>query len=132
MNESLEDLSRLLNQFRHSKTRILSSKELRDGYGRDWRDAVAQLQIQGYSLEQIVGGNGNVSYRLSTDELANMVPKERKVELSRFDDPNDPLLPMRLRLSDIRALLRTDVVPRVRDALVGAVIAHEEKSHGGY
>ena len=127
MKEPLDELSRLLNQFRRSPSRTMASKDLRDFYGKDWRDAVAQLQLQGYLLEQILGGNGNISYRLDKNELGNMIPKaDQRVTLSRFDDPNDPLMSIRLRVSDMKAMLRQGVPPTVRDVFVGAVMRYEE------
>ncbi len=125
MKEQSSDLSRLLKEFRRSPSRTLSSKELRDCYGKDWRDAITQLQLQGYALEQILGGNGNTSYRLERDELSKMVPKAERVTISRYEDANDPTVPVRLKLSDIKAMLRTGVPPNVRDTFVGAVLNAE-------
>jgi hypothetical protein len=126
MSENVQDLKRLLDSFRKAQSRLLSTKDIKEIVGRDWRDAVAKLMTQGYALEQIAGSSGNVSYRLAKDELPLPSDRAAPITITRYPDPLDPVQTVRLKLSHIKGLLRMGVEPEVRDALVAAVVRYEE------
>ena len=125
MSENLHDLKRLLDGFRKAPSRLLATKDIREIVGRDWREAVAKLMTQGYDLEQIVGGSGNVNYRLASEELKLPTQEPAQVTLTQYPDTNDPKVEVRLKVSHIKGLLRMGVEPEVRDALVGAIVRYE-------
>lgn len=116
---------KLLQLLRVSKHEILSSKDLRERVGPEWRDALTTIRAQGYLVDEIVGNGGSRSYRLSPEcwegpDYLNESYVERKQRVTLTPTHEETSVRVNLYLDDVKRLLTMELPPRVRDVLVGA------------
>ena len=123
---------KLLTLLRASKHELLSSKDLRDRIGPEWRDALTTIRAQGYLVDEIVGNGGSRSYRLSPEcwegpDYLNEAYMERQQRITLTPVHEEAVVRVNLYVDDVKRLLTLELPPRVRDVLVGAYM----KATGG-
>lgn len=104
---------------------LVSSRELKERVGPYWREAMQALRSEGYIFDEVVGNGGSRSFRLRPEEPPSVQYLTEPAPL--------PPIPFTVQLhgkttrvaltaDDIRALLRGEVPPTARDALVGGLM----------
>lgn len=126
MNYEGPNTALLLQVLRDAKGELVSSRELKEKVGDYWREALAALKAEGYAVDEVLGGSGNRSFRLNLD-----VPPPKsmyRAEIAPLSSAptsaglQGKTVRVSLAADDIRALLRGNVTPTARDALVGGLM----------
>lgn len=122
MNYEGPNTALLLQVLRDAKGELVSSRELKEKVGDYWREALAALKSEGYAVDEVLGGSGNRSFRLNFD-----APPQKPLYASVPPVPMTRSLQgqtvrVTLTADDLRALLRGQVTPTARDALVGGLM----------
>lgn len=122
MNYEGPNTALLLQVLRDAKGELVSSRELKEKVGDYWREALAALKAEGYAVDEVLGGSGNRSFRLNFD-----VPPQKPLYASAPPVPatrslQEQTVRVTLTADDLRALLRGQVTPTARDALVGGLM----------
>lgn len=118
----------LLAIFRKYGSELVSSRVLKETLGPKWKGAMHALIDEGYCIEVTLGASGNKSFRLHDAQPSG--PNARQgpppVIPSTTIAHTVPVLRVTLRVEDVREMLRTNLPPYARDALVGALMALED------
>lgn len=114
----------LLKVLREANGELVSTRVLKDKVGADWREAMQALRNEGYTFDEVIGASNNRSFRLSEEQPSTPAyltePAPPPVVLSKVE--HGKTVKVTLSAEDIRSLLRGDVLPTARDALVGGLM----------
>lgn len=120
---------KLLAVLRSARGELLSSKELKERAGPEWREALIQLRAQGYVVDEVLGNGNAHSFRLHPSCAvgpAYLTASEEAPKVVLSSAPS-PTIRVNLPLEDVKQLLTLDLPPRVRDVLVGAYMREVER-----
>lgn len=102
----------LLDILRAAQGELISSRELKERIGPGWKDALAELRKDGYSIEEAIGASNNRSFRLSQEQpaspqyLTEPMPAPAVTPVDRPELNGDVVCTVHLKVRDIRQILR--------------------------